>query len=167
MTNTDETSWFPEGYEAPKEKSAFMKFEDGENCFRIVSPLVTGYEYWTEENRPVRSRTAFKEIPADIRKDDEGKPTSIKFFWYFLVYNYAEKQVQALEVTQKGIQNGISALVENPKWGNPSGYDITVTKSGKSLETRYSVVPNPHSEITPEIQKEIETTDIKLEAIFE
>ena len=165
MTKAND-AWLPEGYTTPVERSAFMKFQDGENNMRILSPLTTGYEYWTEDNKPVRSKEQFKDVPADIRKDDEGKPTKVKFFWYFLVYNFADKQVQALEVTQSSIQKAITALVENEKWGNPSSYDITVTKTGKGLETRYAVVPNPHSEITPEIQSELDSTDIVLDEIF-
>ena len=164
MAKTND-SWIPEGYSAPVERSTYMKFEDGENVIRIMSPLVTGFEYWTEGGKPVRFKEEPKDTP-DIRKDDEGNPTKVKFFWYFLVYNYAAKQVQALEVTQKSIQAGIQDLVNNDKWGNPNGFDITINKSGKGLETRYSIVPNPHSEITEDMQSELDSIDIDLEAIF-
>jgi hypothetical protein len=166
MTKTKEESFFPEGYKAPVEKSDFMRLEDGANTFRVLSGLTTGFEYWTTESKPVRSKTEWKDTPTDIKLDNDGNATKIKFFWSFLVYNNTTKQVQSLEVTQKSIQKAMQALIENEQWGNPSGYDITVTKSGKGLETSYEIMPNPHSEITPEVQALLDATEIDLEAIF-
>lgn len=160
-----EDSWFPEDYEAPSEVSAFMKLAEGDNTFRILSPLVTGYEYWTEDNKPIRSKTKWENTPSDIKHRD-GKPTAVKFFWTFLVYNYKENAVQSLEITQSSIMKSLTSLIENPKWGNPTRYDITVNKVGKELLTKYSVVPNPHSPITPEMQAALDACTIDINEIF-
>ena len=158
--------WFPEGYEVPVDVSSFMKLEDGDNNFRILSKASVGYEYWTEDNKPKRSKTKWAEVPSDIKMRD-GKATSIKHFWNFLVYNYKLKAVQSLEITQATVMKALTALVENPKWGNPTKYDITITKTGKELLTKYSVVPNPHSEISEEVKEALKNTDIDPEDVFE
>jgi len=167
MAEKNEEGWFPEGYEAPVEISSFMQLEDGDNTFRILSKPVMGFEYWTADNKPKRSKENWAEVPADIRKDKAGKNTKVKHFWSFLVYNYATKSVQSFEITQTTIMKALKALIENPKWGNPEKYDITINKTGKELLTKYAVVPNPHSEITEDITKALAETEIDLEAIFE
>ncbi len=162
---SNENEWFPEGYEAPVDVSAFMKLQDGDNTFRVLSPAVTGWEYWSEDNKPVRSKTKFEETPG-IRSNN-GKPTVPKHFWTFLVWNYKTESVQSLEITQATVMKAIKALVENPKWNSPLGYDITINKTGKELLTKYNVVPNPHSPLTPEQEEALKNTEIDLEAIFE
>jgi hypothetical protein len=58
---------------------------------------VLGYEYWTEDRKPVRSRETFKFIPTDADITNGFRP---KHFWAFIVWNYAESAVQILDLTQ-------------------------------------------------------------------
>lgn len=135
-------SFLPDGYKAPE--GNYAKFKPGENNFRILGSAITGYEYWNQQNRPVRSPTQFLTMPSDIREDEDGK-TTIKHFWMFPIWSYDNQKVQIMEVTQKSIQEAIKALVTNKKWGDPTGFDITVTKAGSGFDTTYQVMPNPHS----------------------
>lgn len=160
-------NWFPEGYTTPSDVSSYMKLEDGDNNFRILSKPVIGWEYWTEENKPKRSKTKWETTPSDIKLDKDGKATSIKHFWSFLVYNYKVGAVQSFEITQATVMKALKALIENPKWGAPTGYDITINRTGKELLTKYSVVPNPHSPLTDEIKEQVAKSEIDLESIFE
>jgi|SRR6187551_1441484 len=166
MSKKDENiDFLPKDYTAPS--GDFMKFVNGENTFRVMSSAVVGFEYWTKEDKPVRSKIKWTSTPDDIKLDKNGKPTGIKHFWSFVVWNYNDKAIQSLEITQKGVMQGIQALVQNPKWGDPKKYDITVTRSGEGLKTDYSVMPNPHAEISPEIIDEFMSKNIDLEAIFD
>src|SRR3990167_2091808 len=119
--------FLPKDYELPASNS-FMKFTVGKNKFRILSPLNTGFEYWTEENKPVRSKTPFEETP-NAKVNEEGK-VNINHFWAVVVYNYATEAIQILEITQKGIQKYILGLVNDSDWGKPQGYDLVVTREG-------------------------------------
>lgn len=163
---TDTFGFLPEDYSVPS-TSDFMKFQKGENTFRVMSPAVTGFEYWTTEKKPIRSATKWATTPADIALDADGNPTSIKHFWNFIVWNYNDKAIQSLEITQKGVMDSIKALADNAKWGNPMKYDITVVKEGEGLKTKYAVQPNPHAEVTPEIVAEFEAKGMKAESIFD
>ena len=60
----------------------------------------------------------------------------------------------------------IKAYVDNVKWGSPTEYDMTVSKSGEGLETRYEVMANPKEELQKEIQDEYGSKKINLEALF-
>src|SRR3990167_3193057 len=158
--------FFPnEKYTLPV-SSNYTKFLEGENTFRVLSSAIVGWEYWNLENKPVRSKESFDDMPEDIKTEKDGSQR-INHFWAFVVYNYEAKKIQILELTQKGIMKTIQGLVKNPKLGNPTGYDITISRSGTGLETEYSTVPNPHSEIGTEILMQYERMGINLDVLYE
>lgn len=157
-------SFLPEGYRAPE--GNYAKFRPGENTFRVLGSAVVGYEFWDTNNKPVRSREQPQGIPHNIRVDEGGK-ISIRHFWMFPIWNYDANKIQLLEVTQKGIQESIKALVANPKWGDPKEYDITVTKDGTGFDTNYNVMPNPKTVLDPAILERFKTLNLSLEAVFD
>lgn len=155
-------TFLPPKYEIPKSPSGYMKFDLGLNSIRILSSAVVGYEYFNNENKPVRSKEPFEDMPTDIKKDGKIKP-----FWAFVVWNYQTKSVQILELTQKSIMSVIKALVDNPKWGDPKMYDIAITKSGEGLETEYITQGEPPiAEPSEEIKSAYAKKPINLEALF-
>lgn len=154
--------FLPTDYKIPQSPSGFMKFQPGLNSIRILSSAVVGWEYFTKENKPVRQKEAFEEMPADIK--DGGK---IKPFWAFVVYNNQTRMIQILELTQKSIMTSIKSLVDNPKWGKPTMYDIAITKSGEGLDTEYSVQGEPPiGEPSAEIKVAYASKYVNLEALF-
>jgi len=159
MTKKDTTGFLPDGYKEPE--GNYMKFQEGENIFRVLSSAVTGYEYWNTDTKPVRAKEAWTTTPADIKCDKDGKPTGIKHFWVFAVWNYMAEKVQILEVTQKGIMSSMKANISNEKWGDPKTYDFIVTKSGSGFDTSYIVSVNPKSD-APKVD-----FNINLEALFD
>jgi hypothetical protein len=144
--------FIPQGYEAPKSTGLFMKLEDGSNKFLPLAGTTMGYEYWNKENKPVRSREAFKKTPEDIKLDDKNKPTKIKHFWAFPVWNYQAKQVQMLQLSQKSVMDGMLSYIQSEDWGNPiMNYSFTIDKKGTGLKTVYTVIANPKKDIPAEI----------------
>jgi hypothetical protein len=158
-------SFLPKGYEVLVSGSDYMKFQDGDNVFRVLSSAITGFEYWTTDNKPVRSKEAFVETPG-IKAGKDGKPQKAKHFWAFVVWNYGTKKIEILQVTQSSIQTAIANLVADPEWGDPKKYDIKVTRTGAELTTEYAVMPKPSKELTPAIAKEYAEKKINLEAIY-
>ncbi|MEK6880728.1 MAG: hypothetical protein AABY22_14010 [Nanoarchaeota archaeon] len=146
------SNFFPSEYKLPV-SSNYMRFQEGENTFRVLSSAIVGWEYWNTDNKPVRSQEGWDERPEDVKTEKDGS-YRINHFWAFAVYNYEAKKIQILELTQKGIMKTIQGLVKNPKWGNPNGYDITVARSGSGFDTEYSTVPNPHSEVDSSVVME-------------
>lgn len=151
-----------ENYKIP-ETSNYLKLTEGEHTFRVMSSAIVGWEYFTKDNKPVRSRTPFEEMPADIKEGGR-----INHFWAFVVYNYEAKKFQIMEITQKTIMTPMDALIRNSKWGNPKNYDITITRKGSGFnDTEYSVMPNPKEELDPEIVDAYIGVNINLEALYD
>lgn len=149
-------------YKLP-ETSNYMKLTEGEHTFRVLSSAVVGYVYFNVENKPVRSRVQFDEMPEDIKKGGR-----INHFWAFIVWNYEAERIQILEVSQKTIQTQMKALIDNAKWGNPKNYDISITRKGTGLQdTEYVVMPNPHTEVNPDISEKYAKAKVNLDALFE
>lgn len=151
--------FLPKDYEAPKTEGNYFKFKKGTNTFRILSPAVVGFEYWTKANKPVRGTEAWEEVPEDAKRAENG--SFQKHFWAFIVYNYDLKKPQIMEITQRTIQDAIEAYVENPKWGDPTKYDIVVKATGDGLEREYTIIAEPH---TPAPEADI--SHINLDALF-
>ena len=147
----------------------YMKFAEGKNRVRILASegddpptAIVGMEAWTtdaEGNRkPVRCQAGQK-LAGDF--DEEPKE-----FWAMLVWDYQAEQVRILGITQKGIQGEILSLKNDPEWGDLREYDLSIIKTGKGFETRYSVVPKPKSEQTEEIKQAFAEAEINLMALF-
>ncbi len=158
----ENNEFLPEGYIVPDKSNGYMKFKPGENRFRIVSKPIVGWEWWIEEDgnrRPMRTRD-FGKIPAQFAGE-------AKHFWAMVVWNYDAKQLQVLEITQKGIQKFIEGLTRKPSWGAPYDYDLVVDRSGEGLETEYAVSPEPKAEVPLQARAALKAVSINLEALFD
>lgn len=153
-------NFLPDNYEAPRGASSYMKLQEGENKFRILSQPILGWEDW-DDKRPVRYR--FDAKPA--KSIDANRP--VRHFWSMVVWNYATEQVQILTITQATIQKQIQALCKDEDWGAPYFYDMKILKSGEGKETKYQVNPVPHKPTAAHIVKAFNERPIDLEAIFE
>lgn len=167
--------FLPKNHKEPEIIGKYMKFKQGDNSFRVMSPAITGYQYWNNEGKPVRMENYPDELPKDIQLNEFGNPTELKYFWAFIVWNYKAgtkpdgtpiPALQILEIDKKKIREPIEMLYNNKKWGNPTGYDITVTRTGTTkTDTRYSVNPDPHSPIPKEASEAVKNKHIN--ALFE
>ncbi len=160
------SDFLPKEYKMPETVGGYMRFKQGDNQFRVLSEAITGYEYWTKDKKPVRLHKYPDSLPKNIQMNGDV-PSPVKHFWAFVVWNYDVKAPQILEITQKSIQKDIEKYIKNKKWGNPSGYDLTVTRSGEGLETEYATVAEPHAELPAEIKKAYESKYINLNALFD
>jgi hypothetical protein len=123
-------------YEIPQ-TSNHMKFEIGDNKFRVLSSAIVGFEYWNEANKPIRRRENWNVVPDDIKMDKDGN-IKISHFWAFVVYNYSAKKIQILEITQKGIMKYIKGLTEESLNSIRTLLDATLEKS---FETEWKENP--------------------------
>lgn len=154
-------NFFPDSDYKMPETGNYMKFNEGNNSFRVLSSAVIGFEYFTKDNKPVRMKTMPDVMPSDIKENG-----TIKHFWAFVVYNYESKRIQILELTQKGIMKTMQSYIKNPKWGNPREYDFIVTRTGSGMDTEYSITVNPKDNIDKSITDRLSKMQIDLEALF-
>lgn len=148
-----------DSYEAPLVGGNYAKLEDGNNKFRILSKPVLGWVGW-ENGKPLRFR--FKDKPE--RTFDQGKPA--RHFWAMVVWNDKAKAVQILEITQSMIQKFIQDLSKSEEWGPPFDYDITINKTGKEKNTKYTVTPSKPKPVSDEIKKAALDKPVYLDALF-
>ena len=139
--------------------NGYMKLLDGDNKFRIMSQPLLGWEDWLNK-KPIRFEMD-KKPDAPV---DETKP--IKLFWAMIVYNYAEKKIQILQITQARLRKALAALCKDEDWGSPYGFDIKITKEGKGMETIYTLNPIPHKAVSAEIIKAFDDKPIYLPALM-
>jgi hypothetical protein len=154
-------SFLPDGYEVPKtSKGGYMKFLKGDNAFRILSKPIVGYENW-KDGKPVRFRMT-DTLPSASDFDNDKH----KHFLGLLVWNYNDSAINILQLTQRSIQNEISALAKDEDWGDPLSYDIKVTRTGDGLSTEYSVSPKPHKALSKDIKEAMKNTPVDLDALY-
>ena len=153
-------AFLPQGYEVPTSNSSYTKLEKGDTKIRFITKPITGYQYWTTENKPVRSATPFTETP-NIKLNDKGEK-KIEHFWVMGVYNYNTKKQEVFVMTQKSIMNAIVAFAQNPAWGTPTEYDVVINRKGDMLTTEYNVMPNPKAELSAEVKELIKPLNLDI-----
>ena len=164
-----------DSYEVPSSTSGYMKFESGDNQFRIMTSPIVGWEFWINKDGEPRmkgEKPQEGDKPVRFTMDNPPKDAgdAVKHFWAMVVYNYKTKSFQILQLTQKSIIVALTNLARSKSWGNPKGqdgYDIQVTKTGEKLDTEYTVLPIKPEKLSQDIMDEYAKTSIKLEALFD
>ncbi|GAA4349977.1 hypothetical protein GCM10023185_07170 [Hymenobacter saemangeumensis] len=163
-------SFLPENYEVPTAGGGdYTKLQAGPNVLRVLSkqPAI-GYEYWNDANKPVRCLENPGKAPAGMRKKaPNGGDERVKEFWAMVVYNYDTEKIEIWQVTQVAIKSAIQEYSRHAKYGHPSKYDLTITKTGSGLNTEYSVVADPPEAISAEVLALAKQTPINLQALFD
>lgn len=167
-----------ENYDVPS-VSNYMRFEEGENRFRILGAFsdknaIQGLLYWKtigDKRQPIRLKKnangSFPSVPmSELEMNKFGDLDTPKYFWAFPVWNYNEKKVQILEITQKTILKHLQTVIKNSKWGDPRDYDFIVTKGKEGGKTVYSVTNDPKEKIDEAIVDEFVQMSINMEALF-
>lgn len=156
----------PKDTKIPTTSGQFSRFSDGANRFRFLSDVVLGWEGW-KDNKPFRHEGQDCRIKTeDVDLNKSGKP-NINYFWAMVVWNYAEKRVQILSITQKTIMAALYNLEQNPDWGDLKGYDIEITKKKEGDKTSYTVLGIPHKPLAQEIKDAYAETKVDLSKLFE
>ena len=164
MSKAQDTHGFlPANYEAPRAGGQYLKLEKGKTQLRIVSSAVVGYVGWDRSGakpQPVRSKDKKDLVDFDTKED------RVKHFWICAVLDRGDDAIVLWEITQSTIQKSLNSLVTDPEWGEPSGYDISITRTGDGLETSYTVMPSPKKplKLSPEQQEQL--AGMKLDNIF-
>lgn len=161
-------SFLPTGYQKPQTNNAsYFKFKNGDNRFRILSNAVIGYIYWNNENKPVRAKNQPTiQMMVNPKINPTGKVDMPKHFWAFIVFDYSDRMIKIMEITQKNIQASIYDYHADVSWGDPRNYDINIKKSGDGIETKYSVIPTPPSPLKEDVKNLFLNTKINLENLF-
>lgn len=167
----EEQSFLPLGFELPEPPSDYVKMKEGSHKLRILSAPIMGYEYWAaaapgeKKGKPVRAREMWRNIPLDADISKRWDPT---YFWAMVVWNHTLQCIQIWQPKQKTILSALTDLINNPDWGDPRTYNLTITRKGTKIDdTEYSVQPSPHSDTPKEALALYKEKNIDLNALFE
>lgn len=149
----------------PASTSQFAKLQDGVNKFRFLSDVVFGWEGW-KDKKPFRHEGEVCKIkPDQVDRNLNGDP-AISFFWAAVVWNYKEKKVQVLSLTQKTIMRVLYEYEQKEEFGDIKGYDIEITRAKEGDKTNYTTIALPPKTLSKEIKALYDATDVDLKALF-
>ncbi len=150
-----------------------MKFSEGRNAVRVVSKYYAFREVWfnkvertaifdgknniTETDpRVIKLREEASALSDKLGKEDKRVKAAWKkaFQWkpklkYAVnVIDRADGQVKIWKFSRAMKENIMAIVAEQ---GDPNGYDLIVTRTGKKLETKYKIAPvRDHEPLTEE-----------------
>lgn len=98
------------------------------------------------DGETVKLRIASEPAIFETEGERDGKTTiSTRYGWK--VFNQETKQAQILQQSATFFKN-LAALAQDEEWGDPTGYDIKVTRKGSSFnDTTYTITPSNNREI--------------------
>lgn len=99
----------------------------------------------------------------DDDKEPGGYRTKPSWVWGVLLYDQSTKTASP-RIFESGVSvfSAIKELVNNEDWGDPTKYDIWISKTGSGLETKYSVAPGLRGQVSEEMQTAYDNASIKL-----
>jgi len=128
-------------HQPPSEGGLFLKFEDKVPVkLRIVSePYIFQNKY---ENKSTGETT-----------------WNTRYAW--AIYNHDNGSGQILQLPPTAYRQ-IAAIAADPEWGDPTSYNIKITREGTGKDTKYSVVGSPQkTELTEEQKEEAGKVDVQ------
>jgi hypothetical protein len=138
---------------------------DGEVRVRFFGAGITGFEAWTEDNKPVRWEAKPEELPAGIRQQ-EGFQT-LKRFIAGLVYDYSANDFKILQITQKTLMDQLFKFIKDEDYGDPTAYDIKIGKTGEGKKTEYTLVAAPPKAVKADLQARYDELTCDLSRLFD
>ncbi len=159
ISHNEGSGFLPEKYEVPSSGGNYLKLREGANKIRILSSPVLGWVRWIDTpdgRRPARSPF-----------DQKPSAAELKHCWLLTIWDYQTSSVAVAEFTQTCIQEGLRDLARNPAWGSPTGFDVSITRKGIGLDTKYSLLPAPKADLPKDVRAVIDATPVHLEVLFE
>ena len=136
---------------------------------------MNGYDYEPVDNSPylklkskgdkVKIRLASRPIHFQETFEEEGEEPKVseKFAWIVINKDTGDVKVYKAGVM---IYKKIKDLALDSEWGDPTTYDITITRT-EEKGNYYVLVPSPNkSEITKEEKQRISDANLDLERLF-
>lgn len=144
-------------------EGAYLKFEEGDNRFRIVSPVIAGYEGWNrsaDTPKVFRQETKFTGSQTKEHGFEDGKQ---KQFFGFIAWDYRGERWTTVSISQASLRKGLHSYFTDAEYGDPSKYDIVVKRSGSGIGTEYQVMAKPPKKFVAADPSDLE---YKLEELF-
>jgi len=154
-------SFLTNNYDRAAAGSQYLKFAPNDKAtIRIISKPVEGIEVW-KDKKPIRWKYAGQMPKEAYTAEDKPKP-----FAAFGVYHYEAKEYKIYQCSTRSILQELANL--NEVEGDPLSYDITITRKGAGLDTKYYVKANKPTELTEEVLQSTQefNANVDIAALF-
>jgi hypothetical protein len=120
----------------------------------------SGNFFALEDGKTVRIRIQSAPYIYQDTFKKEGQPDKVSTRYAWLIYNHDEHKAQILK--QSGtFFSSLAAIAKDVDYGDPTGYDLKVTRTGTGTETKYQIVPTPKTiELTEDMLGAVAGLDI-------
>ena len=71
-----------------------------------------------------------------------------------------------LNLHQKKILKVLRKYAENLKYGEPTKYDVIVTKNGEGRDTEYETIVNPPEDLNSEVKEALSKVTIDIQNVY-
>ena len=139
------------GYEPKSGPSNFLTLKDKglQVSFRLVSPPVCELVVWKEgEKKPVDpakiealSEEQLDEVRSSVTEKGKAKYRMSEQFTWIVIDR--DTGLPKFFTGTAGVYKKIKALAQNPKWGDPTKYDLSVTRTEEPGSNYYDVMSDP------------------------
>lgn len=137
-----------------------------EKRLRFVGEGITGHGGWTTDKKPVRFEFMPDELPANLAPDYNGR-IGLRRFIAGVVWDYESLEFKIIEITQQTLLDQLFKYMKDEDYGQPSEYDIKISKDDKVTPVKYTLVAAPPKPLAKEIAKAYEDSNINIRALFD
>lgn len=139
---------------------------EGEKRLRFIGAGISGFSAWTVDKKPIRWESKPSELPANLAPDKNGQ-VSVKRFIAGVVYDYETAGFKILEITQRTLMDQLFKFMKDGDYGDPTKYDIKISRTGEGLGTEYTLVAAPPKAVSKEIADAYAELRCNLRALFD
>ena len=122
--------------------SDYMKLKEGENVVRVMSNPIRTYVHWITTAEGSNRKIVSPSNNTGLVKKLEQAGFRLQPSYLIKVLDRADNEFKLLEIGNQ-IFKGIQTLINNPKWGKATSYDISINRGPKGTQPLYTVTPNP------------------------
>lgn len=158
---------FSQNYREPQAQSQYFKMkEEGSYLLRILTKKEDVLAYWVDFSQKEDGTFSKNIYPY---QEDGNKPSEAskeaKLNWALAIFNKDTNQVQIWEISQKSIKNFLLSIVRGKIKNDYTKFDIQITKTGKGLDTEYSLLTGDTESLNTEELDIINNTKYNLKAM--
>lgn len=154
-----------------------LSLKDGDSTVRVLGNYKFYHEHWFNKVKRTVVCPGAKECPVCSHPDKEkylgnaralrnaGKEKEAKELFKTVFRTYDPRPAYAINVIDRAdgtvkiwkFSRNIKLMIEDiaKKYGDPSQYDLIITRKGKGLETKYTVFPDRENKPLTEAEKNL------------
>jgi hypothetical protein len=136
-------------YNPPAVDSAWLKFKEGITTIRLLSHSYHFRNHYVKSENKTYDCTGMIETCELCQK---GNPSRQRWAYLVLVRDKENPAVKVMEVGWSVFET-ILNLSKDEDYGDPRGYDLKITRTGKGAETSYTVIPGKDTPLNDKEEK--------------